>query len=59
MTKMIASGLYYGNGVQCDKCSKVVQGRLHIYHCEQSSPSHPQGYDICENCAKKEKKSLV
>ena len=58
MQKMIASSAYGGADVGGDNCEKLVQGHCYIYHCptEKNSPSHPQGYDICENCAQKEEK---
>ena len=55
MKSMIASNVYNTmNGtVNCDICFKAVRGISRVYHCPNGKNlSHPNGYDICQNCAK-------
>lgn len=44
-----------GKSVRCDGCKKSVSGKEDIvYHCAAKSFQHPNGYDLCLECAEKQ-----
>eukprot|EP00485_Elphidium_margaritaceum_P007991 CAMPEP_0202701966 /NCGR_PEP_ID=MMETSP1385-20130828/15013_1 /ASSEMBLY_ACC=CAM_ASM_000861 /TAXON_ID=933848 /ORGANISM="Elphidium margaritaceum" /LENGTH=366 /DNA_ID=CAMNT_0049359505 /DNA_START=91 /DNA_END=1191 /DNA_ORIENTATION=- len=55
MKKLNEQNCYKGNGVWCDKCRKKIQKGAMVYHCKRLAGAkyHPDGYDICTNCAGK------
>ena len=51
MTTQRAAKLMDVEEFLCDKCDCVVAE--YIFHCGQSHKKHPDGYDLCVDCAKK------
>jgi len=46
-------GAYYeGAEVRCDSCSEHCLTSSLIYHCSEKTEKHPDGYDLCSNCAR-------
>ncbi|ETO27101.1 silent information regulator protein Sir2 [Reticulomyxa filosa] len=47
-------------GVWCDSCKQFIASGNVIYHCENiDSLLHPNGYDVCLECSKKQLKKSI
>ena len=52
--KLIAAIDCCSDGINCDRCHKNIYGGNLLYHCPlQVHPVHKTGYDICLECAAK------
>eukprot|EP01084_Bolivina_argentea_P295281 508315_1 len=51
-----ASTIYSTGRAYCDICAKLAKSKQRFFHCplKKKNKIHPSGYDVCDNCIKKQ-----